>query len=371
MMIPSLLFAVTVNFRRKERNTTMKQKHRRLRIILLALAVIIAVTLAVNHRAVRLVFRNLTVPTYDLDESRDWNGGAVYMEVPYSDVSPSDYVNIYVPDGVENPPLYVVIHGGGFIANDAESRQARLMYRYFRDHGFACATVNYRLAGEAPFPAAVEDCKAAIRFLRAHADEYGYNADRIAVFGESAGGYLAVMCAVTNDGEFNGLAFIGQDELGDVSAKVDVLVDYYGCVELGMDKDISAIGLPSAIYRIANSWASRDVLQGFENVESFWLRKNLSEMTEEELSVSAPYTYINENLPGNSGLSVWIVHGDCDITVPYLQSTRLNDRLTGLLGADRVTFRLIPNMGHASDPLYSDEELGLLEEYLKDKMLDR
>lgn len=349
----------------------MKQKRKLLWIIPLALLAVIAVTLAANYRASYLVFRNLTVPVYRLDESRDdWSGGTVYMEVPYSDVSPSDYVNLYVPDSEEAPPLYVVIHGGGFVSGTAESRQSQWMYRYFRDHGFACASVNYRLAQEAAFPAAVEDCKAAIRFLRAHADEYGYNADHIAVFGESAGGYLAVMCAVTNDEEFNGLSFIGQDELGDVSAKADVLVDYYGVMEWNIKKDLAAIKLPKFIYQIANSWISADDMEGFSSFESYWLRKDVSQMTPEELAVSDPYTYIEKNLPENSGLSVWIVHGDCDITVPCPQSDRLNESLVSILGADRVTYRLIPGMGHASDPLYSDDELGLLEVYLKDKLLE-
>ena len=53
---------------------------------------------------------------------------------------------------------------GGFVYNDSQSRQAQLMYRYFRDHGYACASVNYRLAQEAAFPAGVEDVKSAIRF---------------------------------------------------------------------------------------------------------------------------------------------------------------------------------------------------------------
>lgn len=349
----------------------MKQKRKWLWFIPVVLVLVIVVTLAVNCKAAYLVFRNLTVPVYDLDESRDdWSGGTVYQEVPYSDASSSDYVNIYVPDSEEAPPLYVVIHGGGFVSGDAESRQAQWMYRYFRDHGIACASVNYRLAGEAPFPAAVEDCKAAIRFLRAHAEEYGYNADRIAVFGESAGGYLAVMCAVTNDDKFNGLTFIGQDELGDVSAKVDVLVDYYGVMEWGIEKDLTAIGLPEFIYQIANSWISVDDMEGFGSFESYWLRKDVSGMTPEELAVSNPYTYLDKNLPENRDLSVWIVHGDCDITVPYLQSERLNNRLIDLLGADRVIYRLIPDMGHASDPLYSDAELGLLEEYLKDRLIE-
>lgn len=345
----------------------MKKKLKWIWPVLLLFLIVLSI-LAVYHDAAYMVFRNLTVPVYQMDDGQDWNGGAAYLGVPYADVSPSDYVDIYVPDQEETPPLYVIIHGGGFISGDANSRQSQLMYRYFRDRGFACASVNYRLAQEAPFPAALEDCKAAIRFLRAHADEYSYDASRIAVFGESAGGYLAVMCAVTNDSEFNSLPFIGQDKLGDTSAEVDVLVNYYGHINsLGLEDDLRAIKLPKLIYQIANSWVSGDVLEGYENPESFWRRKNVSEMTAEELSISDPYMYIEENLTEGSGLCVWILHGDCDLTVPYLQSERLNERLAQVLGADKVSYRLVPGMGHASDPLYSDEELESLEEYLRAK----
>ena len=58
-------------------------------------------------------------------------------------------------------------------------------------------------------------------------------------------------------------------------------------------------------------------------------------------------------------------------TVPYLQSERLNDRLVDLLGTNRVTYLLVPNMGHGSDPLYLDEQLGLLEAYLRDKLVEK
>ena len=75
----------------------------------------------------------------------------------------------------------------------------------------ACASVNYRLAQEAAFPAAVEDCKAAVRYLRANADKYGYNADQITVFGESAGGYTDI---------------------------------------IGLDKDLKSIGLPRIVYTV-------------------------------------------------------------------------------------------------------------------------
>ena len=161
--------------------------------ILLAVLVIAAVIIAaVWHKASYAVFNIMTVEKYDMDQSADWDGGKSYMKVPYAEVSENQYLDLYVPDTADGtlPQLYVIIHGGGFIANDSQSRQAQLMYRYFRDHGYACATINYRLAQEAPFPGALCDCKTAIRFLRAHAAEYGYDAEKIPVFGESAGDHV-------------------------------------------------------------------------------------------------------------------------------------------------------------------------------------
>ena len=187
----------------------MKQKKR---IILLLVLLIAAALIGANHRAISLIRNNLTTGQISLPDTASWSSGKAYLQVPYSDVSETDYLNLYVPDAETPPPLLVLIHGGGFIFGDPETGQIQYMYDYFRDHGYACATVNYRLAQEAPFPGAVDDCKAAIRFLRANADFYGYNADSITVFGESAGGYLALMCAVTTDEDFHGVPYIGQEE---------------------------------------------------------------------------------------------------------------------------------------------------------------
>ena len=338
-------------------------------IILSVLVIAAVIIAAVWHKAAYAVFKNLTVEKYDMDQSADWDGGKSYMKVPYAEDSENQYLDLYVPDTADGtlPQLYVIIHGGGFIANDSQSRQAQLMYRYFRDHGYACATINYRLAQEAPFPGALCDCKAAIRFLRAHAAEYGYDAEKIPVFGESAGGYLAIMCSVTNDDEFNDIAFIDQDELGDFTSRVDLLVDYYGiCNERKTAEQWKQLGIPDLVFNIANSWISGDTLQGFENIHSFWYRKNVSEMTDEEFAVTSAEHYIAEN--DLSGMAAWIMHGDCDITVPYLQSVDLAAVLGKELGADNVSYHLIPGMGHASDPLYSDELLGELDAFMKEKL---
>ena len=164
--------------------------------ILLGILLVLAVALLMNRYTVRQVWCNLISPTLPMDTSTVWSGGKTYEHLAYAEDSDAQYIDLYVPD-TNNPPLFVLVHGGGFAFNDAQSRQAQFMYRYFRDHGFACASVNYRLSPEAPYPAATCDVKAAVRFLCRNAAEYGYDAEHIAIWGESAGGYLASMTALS------------------------------------------------------------------------------------------------------------------------------------------------------------------------------
>lgn len=345
----------------------MKKFGKTLGIILLCVIGVFALLVLTHLRATRMVFWNWVTPKVKIDTSTEWQGGETYLKVPYSDVSESDYLDLYVPSDVENPPLYVVVHGGGFITNDSQSRQARLMYSYFRDHGFAVATVNYRLAQEAAFPACLQDVKASVRFLRANAGKYGYDADRIAIFGESAGGYLACMAAFTDDDEFNDLPFIGEEKLEEpVPAQTQVLVNYYGAVEPGKKmSDFQESGLPDIVYKVANSWLQGDVLEGYPDCESFLYRKDTSEMTDEERDAVTPAFYAEKNLNNDSDLHVWTAHGNCDMTVPIQQSQRLTETLKGILGEDKVTLEIVDKAGHAGERMYTDEELAKVEAYMR------
>ncbi len=346
---------------------------KRKKTILWVLAGLLAMALlfcGIYHRSIALSLENLTVEHYGDPAVDPWDGGKAMLNIPYASVSESDYLNLYLPDGVENPQLFVLIHGGGFIAGTAETRQTQLMYRFFRDRGYAVATVNYRLAQEAPFPAAIEDCKAAIRFLRANAENYGYNAERIALFGESAGGYLASMCAFTNDGEFNDLPFIGQTGENDPGAGVDVLVDYYPFVSLtGLDGDLKEIGCAKLFFKLANSWVN-GALDGYEDFASYWLRKNISEMSPEEREAADPFWYLEKNGAELQDLAVWLIHGEADITVPIPSSNRLYADMQKVLDPGRLVYRVVPHMGHASDPLYADAILEEIEAWMAEQ-LDR
>lgn len=96
-------------------------------------------------------------------------------------------LDLYLPEKADGPlPLIIWVHGGGW-QNGSKDGCPPLRGGYV-ERGYAVASINYRLSGHAVFPAQIEDCKAAIRWLRAHAKQYGLDAKRFGVWGSSAGG---------------------------------------------------------------------------------------------------------------------------------------------------------------------------------------
>ena len=111
----------------------------------------------------------------------------------YVSGSAAQTLDLYLPNGATPPhPVIVAIHGGGFAMGSANSGEVAPMVQGAK-RGYAVACVNYRLSGEARFPAAVADCRSAVRYLRANAAKLGVNPDRFAAWGASAGGNLAAM----------------------------------------------------------------------------------------------------------------------------------------------------------------------------------
>jgi len=95
--------------------------------------------------------------------------------------------------GPELRPALVIVHGGGWSAGDKRDRPYRSMLLDYALRGYVVISINYRLTREAPMPACIEDCKCAVRWLKAHAKEYRVDTHRIVAFGHSAGAHLALM----------------------------------------------------------------------------------------------------------------------------------------------------------------------------------
>ena len=117
-----------------------------------------------------------------------------YKDIPFKTVERHDlYLDIYLPDDVQNPPLVMWIHGGGWMALN---RDWNLMTPML-ERGYAVASVDYRYIDEAPFPAQMYDLKDALVYLKEHAAQYGYDASNVVVSGDSAGAHLAAMVGVS------------------------------------------------------------------------------------------------------------------------------------------------------------------------------
>jgi acetyl esterase/lipase len=131
-------------------------------------------------------------------------------------------LNMARPKGDGPFPAVVCIHGGGFRAGKRESYDALTIK--LAERGYVAVTVSYRLAPKYPFPAAIHDTKAAVRWLRAHAKQYHIDPERIGTTGGSAGGHLAQFLGVTGDVK----EFEGTGGHAEQSSKVKCVVNVYG-----------------------------------------------------------------------------------------------------------------------------------------------
>lgn len=120
-----------------------------------------------------------------------------WEDIPYAHQDPLQRLHIYTPGDEGNYPLLVYVNGGGWVQQLTRHNTIPGVWKA-PSLGYALASIGYRLAPKSTWPAPLYDLKAAIRFLRAHADEYGYNADTLVAWGNSAGGHLISMCAATN-----------------------------------------------------------------------------------------------------------------------------------------------------------------------------
>ncbi len=203
--------------------------------------------------------------------------------------------------GVEPLPLVVFIHGGAWRGGSKEGAVGRLA-PWVATGEYAGAAINYRLTGEASWPAQIHDCKAAIRWLRAHAGEYGFDPERIGVMGSSAGGHLVAMLGTS--GGIDELA----GELGEhleLESRVACVVDEYGPSELLMMGKF-----PSTMNHESPS-SPESLLVGGPILER-----------EEVARAASPITYVSADDP-----PFLIIHGTKDMTVPFDQSERLHKAL--------------------------------------------
>jgi acetyl esterase/lipase len=275
-----------------------------------------------------------------------------FLDIPYANRSPAQKLDIYLPDEGEGPfPVIISIHGGAFMGCDKADMQVIPMLEGLK-RGYAVVAINYRLSGEAKFPALLQDAKAAVRWIRGNAQRYQFDSSKICAWGGSAGGYLSTMLGTS----------AGIPELEDLSlgnpeqpSHVQAVVAWFGPTDfLKMDEQLTESGFAPQEDQRHN---------GENSPESLLLGEKITEIPE-KVKAANPETYIRPGAP-----PFFLQHGTRDGVVPVQQSINFATKLSKILGKDRVMLELIQD-GEHGDPRFETPEnvkkvLDFLDSYVK------
>lgn len=227
-------------------------------------------------------------------------------------------------------PVIVWIHGGAWLGGSKDSGIPRLIP--FARRGYFGASISYRFSQEAKFPAQIEDCKCAIRFLRAKAKEFHIDPNRIGVWGESAGGHLAAMLGVTGDVK----ELEGSGGWEGYSSKVSAVCDWFGPSDL-----VKMVQEPSTIDRTGTNCPEALLIGGPVLANK------------EKAMKASPVTYVTPDDP-----PFLIMHGDKDMIVPFSQSVHLFEALKE--AGVEVTFVKLKGAGHGGKGFASPQVMRLV-----------
>jgi acetyl esterase/lipase len=259
-----------------------------------------------------------------------FEGIDVWKDIEYANVKGHSLkLDIYIPEKGARPlPLIVYIHGGAWMAGDKSGGLANSVLQ----HGFALACVEYRFSQVAIFPAQIQDCKTAVRWLRTHATDYGYNPDKIGAWGDSAGGHLVTMLGVTpNHPELEG------DDEGNpgVSSQVQAVCDFYGPSNLlVLDPHAAGDAVPKLLGGEPNQF-------------------------QEKAKKASPFFYVTSD-----ACPFLIEQGDKDPLVPLQQSIDLNDALQK--AGVESTLYVVKGGGHGfNDPTAFENVIKFFTHHLK------
>jgi len=260
-----------------------------------------------------------------LPASSPYGEATVIRNIPYAaHPTPRQNFDLYLPANKTGQPfpLIVWIHGGAWMMGIKEWDNVKYLVR----HGYAIASIDYRLSTEAPFPAQIQDCNSALNFILAHATNYGVSSRRFVVGGGSAGGHLALLLGLARD---------EKDFGADASIKPLAILDFFGPADFNrMQNDLETIH-------------SEKGLELFKDAGGKLLGAPV-EQSSAKAKLASPINYVSAASP-----PVLMLQGNKDDLVPAAQSRRLHEALDQAGVKNRI---IMVDAGH-DGPLFSAPEI--------------
>ncbi len=275
-------------------------------------------------------------------------GGVIYSQIQSRRSNRAMRMTLLVPRTAEKKPAIIYFPGGGFTTTDYE-KFIEMRFALAKA-GFVVAAAEYRVVPN-KFPAILEDGKSAVRFLKAHADAYGIDASKIGVLGDSAGGYLSQMVAVTG----NEKQFDKGDNLH-VDSTVQAAATLYGISDL---RNIGA-GFDEAIQKVHQSPAVTEAL--LVNGVAFNEYPGASILSDSDKALAASSLgHIKKNLP-----PFLIMHGTEDKLVSPVQSEQLYEALKQ--SGNRVTYVKVEGAAHGDTVWFQKPIIDKVVAWFKDNL---
>jgi len=306
----------------------------------------------------------LTAPTDSVSAVAPSLDDAIVATVPTFDGTTQIMLDLRGALAGSGPrPLLVWIHGGGW--QSGSHNQMPASAADLRSQGISVASIGYRLSGQATFPAQIHDCKAAIRWLRAHADELQIDPTRVAVWGSSAGGHFACLVATSGNEPLLEGDVGGNTEFSSAVIAAGVYFGPSDILQMQPDCSLQAVGC-SGNHDAPDSAESKllGVVGPSEGLA--WLRANIDnpvapfpQLAQLARDVN-PITHLDPADP-----PMYIAHGDRDTTVPLNQSVRVRDAATSM-GVE-VVYEVAPGFGHG---FLGDEVNARVAAWIADQLLN-
>ena len=300
------------------------------RLLLAPLVLVIAVAICGTQMAESAEGRRRRAEFQDVNIVRD----VVYKRVNGRDLR----LDIYSPKSISHPlPVVLWIFGNRW--SRGSKNHPPPLNRI--SHDYIVVSIDYRLSGEAPFPAAIEDCKAAIRWIRANAATYHFDPDHIGALGHSAGGHLAALL-----GTSGGVAELeGAGDNSSFSSRVQAVCDMSG---------------PSDILQFYEAVSNSN--DGMAPIAKSSIERFLGGSVEQNRAkaiAASPTTYVSKD-----DAPFLIIHGENDMSIPVSQSEVLASKLKA--AGVQVTLIVAEDGGHGvGGPRFAPEISAFFNEYLK------